>query len=112
MTLNEYQELALRTANPELTDMGKIQNGVMGLCGESGECVDIVKKTLFQGLDLDREGLVDELSDVLWYAAQLASGLGVGLDEVAQHNVDKLRKRYPDGFSAEKSIHREEYANA
>lgn len=112
MTLNEYQILAHRTTNHELTNQGLIENGVMGLCGESGECIDIVKKSLFQGHTLDREKLIDELSDVLWYAAELATGLEVALNDVAQHNIDKLTARYPDGFSSEKSIHRKEYENA
>lgn len=55
MTLNEYQVLAYRTTNHELTNQGLIENGVMGLCGESGECIDLVKKSLFQGHALDRE---------------------------------------------------------
>lgn len=109
MTLNEYQKLASRTSNPELTKQGLVENGVMGLCGEAGECIDIVKKAMFQGHALDCEKLVDELGDTLWYAAQLATGLGVTLEAVAQHNVDKLTKRYPDGFDSERSVHRPEY---
>lgn len=105
-------DLAYRTTNHELTNQGLIENGVMGLCGEAGECIDLVKKSLFQGHDLDREKLIDELGDVLWYAAQLATGLDVGLDVVAQYNVNKLKERYPDGFDSEKSIHRKEYENA
>lgn len=110
MTLNEYQKAASRTSS-QLTAHAHIENGVMGLCGESGECIDIVKKATFQGHPLDHEKLIDELSDVLWYAAELATGLGVALDDVAQHNIDKLTARYPDGFSSEKSIHRKEYEN-
>ena len=109
MTLNEYQKLASRTSNPNLTNQDLIENGVMGLCGEAGECIDIVKKAMFQGHVLDRDKLVDELGDTLWYAAQLATSLGVTLEAVAQHNVDKLMKRYPDGFDSERSVHRPEY---
>ena len=112
MTLNEYQVLAYRTTNHELTNQGLIENGVMGLCGEAGECIDILKKTEFQGHAFDPMKMVDELGDVLWYVAQLATGLGVTLEYVAQHNVDKLLVRYPDGFDSEKSIHRKEYENA
>ena len=109
MTLNDYQKLAYRTSNPDLTNRGLIENGVMGLCGEAGECIDIVKKALFQGHNLVREKLIDELGDTLWYAAQLATGLDISLDDVAQHNVDKLMKRYPDDFDSERSVHRPEY---
>ena len=109
MTLNDYQKIAYRTSNPDLTNRGLIENGVMGLCGEAGECIDIVKKAMFQGHKLDREKLIEELGDTLWYAAQLATGLDISLDDVAQHNVDKLMKRYPDGFDSERSVHRPEY---
>ena len=111
MTLDRYQVLAYRTINHNLNNRSLIENGVMGLCGEAGECIDLVKKATFQGHDLDHEKLIDELGDVLWYAAQLATGLDVPLSEVAQHNIDKLKARYPDGFDSEKSIHRKEYEN-
>ena len=106
MTGNEYQCLALRTASSS-QPYDHILNGVMGLNGEAGECIDIVKKHLFQGHELDINKLVDELGDVLWYAAVTAAGIGVTLEDVMQHNIDKLRKRYPEGFDAERSIHRE-----
>ena len=99
MTGTEYQKLAMRTAS-SLSQKDLVLNGVMGLNGEAGECIDIVKKHLFQGHELDSEKLLDELSDVMWYAAITAEGLGTTLD------VDKLRKRYPDGFDAERSVHR------
>lgn len=107
MTGNEYQRLALRTASG-IEQYDLTLNGVMGLNGEAGECIDIVKKHLFQGHPLDTDKLVDELGDVLWYVAITADGIGVPLEDIMQHNIDKLRKRYPDGFDAERSIHRED----
>lgn len=107
LTGPEFQALAMRTASGLDAD-GLILNGVMGLNGEAGECIDVVKKHLFQGHKLDEAKLIDELSDVLWYAAITCEGLGVTLDDVMRHNVEKLQKRYPDGFSAERSIHRED----
>ena len=107
MTINEYQEKALRTAGGYQGD-SLLLNGVMGLCGESGECIDIVKKTMFQGHPLDREHLAEELGDVAWYLAVTAKGLGYDLESIMQRNVDKLMKRYPDGFETERSMHREE----
>lgn len=106
MTLNEYQRLAQRTASTK-TPMDKLDNGIYGLFGEGGECADIVKKHRYQGHGLDRQHLVEECGDCLWYIAELAAGIGITLDEAARANVDKLRRRYPDGFSAEKSVHRE-----
>ena len=107
MTGTEFQKCAMRTAF-YVTWSDLILNGVMGLNGEAGECIDIVKKHLFQGHKLDEAKLIDELSDVLWYAAITCEGLCVSLDDVMKHNVEKLKKRYPDGFSAERSIHRED----
>lgn len=103
--LNVYQRMAARTSNTDGAD--KICNGCLGLAGETGEVVDLYKKHRFQGHELDKEKMVEELGDVLWYVAEIASGLGVELGEVARRNVEKLRKRYPDGFEAEKSVNRE-----
>ena len=108
MTLNDYQKAAERTSG-NLTSWDKIRNGCYGLNGEAGECIDILKKVEFQGHTFDPNKLLDALGDVLWYVAQTATGLGVTLDYVAQHNVDKLMKRYPDGFDSERSVHRPEY---
>ncbi len=107
MTINEYQSLAMRTLNPELSKKDILINGVMGLCGESGEAIDIVKKHLAQGHELDREKLIKELGDVAWYLAETAYALDVPLEEVLQRNIDKLRARYPQGFEASRSIDRE-----
>lgn len=107
MTINEYQHEALRTANG-LDAKDLLTNGVMGLCGESGECVDLMKKHLFQGHELDAEHMAKELGDVAWYLAVSAYALGYDLETVLQMNVDKLRKRYPEGFNAVRSQHREE----
>lgn len=106
MNFNEYQKLAQRTAN-ENHDIEKIMNGCFGLAGESGECCDVLKKYLFQGHKLDEEHLIEELGDVLWYCAELATGLEISLDEVAERNILKLKKRYPNGFEAERSRNRE-----
>ena len=106
MTINEYQTLAMTTLNPELRKKDVLINGVMGLCGESGEAIDIVKKHLAQGHELDREKLIKELGDIAWYLAETAYALDVDLETVLQGNIDKLKARYPQGFDKEKSIHR------
>ncbi|MBQ8621882.1 MAG: nucleoside triphosphate pyrophosphohydrolase family protein [Oscillospiraceae bacterium] len=110
MTINEYQKLAMTTLNPALSQKDVLINGVMGLCGESGEAIDIVKKHLAQGHELDREKLVKELGDIAWYLAETAYALEVPLEEVLQRNINKLKARYPAGFDKEKSIHRTEEA--
>ena len=108
MTINEYQALAMTTLNPELSKKDVLINGVMGLCGESGEAIDIVKKHLHQGHELDKEKLAKELGDIAWYLAETAWALDIPLEEILQGNIDKLKKRFPEGFSTERSIAREE----
>lgn len=107
MTINEYQQLALRTLNPELSEKDVLINGVMGLCGESGEAIDIVKKHLAQGHPLDKEKLAKELGDIAWYLAETAHSIGYPLEDILQMNIDKLKARYPEGFDSERSILRE-----
>lgn len=104
MTLNEYQMLAQRTSNTK--DGDKLLNGVLGLNGEAGEVADIVKKFAYQGHKLDTDHLVEEIGDCLWYIAELATAVGLTLDAVAALNIQKLKKRYPDGFEAERSVNR------
>ncbi len=106
MTVNEYQEKAMVSLNPELSREQVLLNSVMGLCGESGECIDIVKKWQFQGHPLDKEKLAKELGDVAWYLAEAATALEIPLEEIFQGNIDKLKRRYPEGFDSEKSQHR------
>ena len=106
MHANDYQKEALRTLNPALEKRDVLIKGVMGLCGEAGECIDIVKKHLAQGHALDREKLLKELGDVAWYLAETAYALDADLDTVLQGNLDKLRARYPEGFDVQQSVNR------
>ena len=108
MTINEYQQLAMRTLNPALDKKDVLINGVMGLCGESGEAIDLVKKHLAQGHALDREALIKELGDVAWYLAETAYALDVPLEEVLERNIAKLKARYPQGFDTARSENRME----
>lgn len=79
-------------------------NSVMGLCGESGEAIDIVKKWMAQGYELDKEHLAKELGDIAWYLAEAATALEIPLDDIFQANIDKLKKRYPEGFDIQKLL--------
>ena len=103
MQVNEYQDLAMRTLNPELNKRDVLINSVMGLCGESGEAIDIVKKHLFHGHPLDRDALKKELGDIAWYLAEAATTLDMDLEDILKANIEKLKKRYPEGFSCERS---------
>ena len=104
MKINEYQELAMTTLNPELSKRDVLINSVMGLCGESGEAIDIVKKWMAQGHELDKEHLAKELGDVAWYLAEAATALDISLEDIFKANIDKLKMRYPDGFETKKSL--------
>lgn len=96
----------MTTLNPELDKKDVLINGVMGLCGESGEAIDIVKKYLPQGHELDKEHLAKELGDIAWYLAETATAIGFNLEDIFQMNIDKLKKRYPQGFNVDNSINR------
>ena len=99
MTLDEYQQLALRTAwvDGKLPPLWYL---ALGLCGEAGELANLVKKHERHGKPFDPDRVADELGDVLWYLAVAAQAAGISLDELANRNVDKLRARYPEGFFA------------
>lgn len=106
MQANDYQKEAMKLLNPKLDNKDVLINGVMGLCGESGEVIDIVKKWLAQGHQLDKERMKSELGDVAWYLAETATALDVPLEQIFQANLDKLHKRYPQGFNTEDSVNR------
>lgn len=109
MYFNEYQQLAERTARKANdTPEKRFVNFSFGLTGETGEVIDCLKKHLFHGHPLDREKLKIELGDVMWYVATLATTAGLSLEEIAVANIEKLKTRYPEGFSEERSIHRED----
>ena len=103
---NDYQRQAMTFLNPEMNRKDVLINGVMGLCGESGETIDIVKKHLYQGHELNKEKLAQELGDIAWYLAETAYALGLPLETIFRGNLEKLKKRYPEGFSVERSINR------
>jgi NTP pyrophosphatase (non-canonical NTP hydrolase) len=107
MNLDEYQSLAARTLGPRTPEQ-QLANAALGLTGEAGEVAEHVKKHLFHATPLDRDAVVKELGDCLWYVAAMCTALGISMDHVGTANIEKLRRRYPDGFSAERSINRVE----
>ena len=107
-TFNEYQKEAAKTIPADFDSETMIDNAVYGLCGEVGECVDRLKKVKFQSHPNDREHLIYEIGDVLWYLAEMATGAGLTLEEIAEKNIQKLRKRYGDSFNSDKSVNRKD----
>jgi NTP pyrophosphatase (non-canonical NTP hydrolase) len=108
LTLNAYQTLANRSAGAGGDGEKRLIVSALGLAGEAGEFANLVKKMTAHGHPFDPEALMNELGDVLWYLAEAATATGLSLEEIASQNVDKLLKRYPDGFSQEKSRNRQE----
>ena len=91
----------------EGANIERLTTAGVGLAAESGEFLEIVKKMVFQGKpwnDDNREHLIIELGDIMWYVANACIALNVEFDDVVRGNVKKLEKRYPGGsFSIEKS---------
>lgn len=113
MDANEYQLLAGRTLidgpDATYTDLETMLVwNALGLAGEAGEVADTIKKAVFHRHPLDRVELVKELGDVLWYVAALCTKLEIPLENVMILNIQKLRKRYPDGYSSEASLKRDD----
>lgn len=108
ITLLSYQEQARRTLNEDGKDFEQmVSHMLMGIQGETGEVADLFKKYFHQGHDLDTGKVVEELGDVMFYIANLCNVMGVPLQEVCEGNIAKLKKRYPEGFSSERSVNRE-----
>lgn len=112
LAMNDYQRMARRTAGTK-RNYEKRGEALLGLAGEVGEMCDHYKKFKHQGHDLDYDHMADEAGDVLWYLAEIADAFGFTLEDIARRNIDKLLKRYPDGFDPERSRNRdgERYEN-
>ena len=111
MTLDEYQDAARRTLNVDWSLKDQQANAALGLAGEAGEVADLYKKILYHGHQVPALTIVDELGDVLWYLAAVASLEGLSLGDIAAANIAKLRVRYPNGFSQEDSQRRADVAS-
>ena len=107
MTGDEYQKLAMRTCNINDDGVDMLCHGVFGLASEAGEVAGLIQK-IYQGHDFDDEHMKKELGDCMWMIAEICTALDFSLDDVMQTNIEKLKARYPNGFSAEQSLHRKE----
>jgi NTP pyrophosphatase (non-canonical NTP hydrolase) len=107
MTGNEYQKLAERTMNKELSWKEQGKHALHGMVGEIGELHSIYQKK-YQGHQFDEEHAKKELGDLLWFIAEYCTSHGWSLEDVMQMNIDKLKARFPHGFDAEHSLHRKE----
>jgi len=107
MDMRKYQEEARRTSNTKNRE-DKLLNAALGLSGEVGEVVDHIKKWKFQGHELNKKEIIEELGDVLWYIGEMADGINADLGQIAENNIAKLQQRYPTGFDEAKSRNRKQ----
>lgn len=107
MTMTEYQQLAQRTINENLDAQEKMMHALHGMASEVGEIHGNYQKS-YQGHEVDGRELQKELGDLLWFITEFCTAAGWDLGYIAHKNIEKLRKRYPEGFSAERSINRED----
>jgi NTP pyrophosphatase (non-canonical NTP hydrolase) len=109
-TLNEYQQLAIRTVNNDKPKNMRVAEFSVALCEEAGESAGVLKKVIFHDHPYTAEKedkLIEELGDTLWHIAAIANEYGIPLALIAKQNIDKLKRRYPEGFSTERSVNRE-----
>lgn len=109
MNFYDFNKEAMKTLNPDLDWEQRLYNGLLGLSGEVGELSDIVKKWQFQGHDIDLDKVKLELGDTLYYLNLTAENFGFSLEDCAEAVIDKLQKRYPNGFDVERSVNRGDY---
>lgn len=107
MQMNEYQAAAERTINPKLEAVQVAFHALHGMASEVGEIHGMYQKT-YQGHELRSGDMKKEIGDLLWFIAEYCTACGWQLEDVAQMNIDKLKARYPDGFDADRSLHRKE----
>lgn len=120
---SNYQLLAMRTNDHHSTDRldawktamkgstidpGGVMYACLGLSGEVGEVIEIVKKWVFHKKPIDLLHMEKEVGDIMWYIAMICDSMGFDLDRIMAINIEKLKQRYPDGFSTEASNNRRE----
>ncbi|MBO0791703.1 MAG: nucleoside triphosphate pyrophosphohydrolase family protein [Ktedonobacteraceae bacterium] len=106
MNTHDYQQRAARTlATTDPVETMKLT--LIGMQGELGEISEPLKKFLYSGHELDIDHIEQEVGDLLWYLANLCNSLGIEMQHAMQRNMEKLKQRYPEGFSSQKSIHRD-----
>lgn len=108
MTANEYQKLASRTIADGMSIVDKEFHALHGMVGEIGELHSIYQKQYQGHLEDSTEHRKKELGDLLWFIAEYCTACNWTLEEVMELNIDKLKKRYPEGFETERSLHRQE----
>lgn len=102
MNFHEYQVLARRTQNTSITEFQRKMHALHGMSSEVGEIHGIFQK-VYQGHTVDYDELIKEMGDLMWFMCELCDCIGIELEDVCRLNIEKLKKRYPEGFDEEKS---------
>ena len=106
LTIRDYYKAALRTVNPQLTVQEARNHALHGIASECGEIHGLYQK-VYQGHEISKERVMDEMGDLMWFVMELCYAEKIDPEEVLEYNIHKLMTRYPDGFSTERSLHRE-----
>lgn len=115
MQFYEYQKLAERTekARP-VSDISarllsyRLQHAILGLSSEIGELADAVKKYVIYEKEIDSENIIEEVGDILWYLSIVCNTMNFSMEEAAQANIEKLKKRYPDRYTNQDALERKD----
>lgn len=106
MINEEFTEHVARLFVKPQDHIGRTLHAAVGIAGEAGEVLDAVKKTWIYGKELDRENLLEESGDLIFYITALLTENGFTLEEAMQANIAKLAKRYPQGYTDSAAIER------
>ena len=101
---NDYDGMSKRFHNK---DVIRLLHGGMGISTEAGEFLDVLKKHIFYGKEIDYVNLSEELGDALFYIALCMDVLGISFEDVMEKNIEKLKARYPEKFTEDKAINRD-----
>ena len=101
-----YPTIVKFTQNKNISKEDELINYTLGLAGETGEVVDLVKKYMFHGADINPTDIIYELGDALYYLVAICNVLDIDFYDIALNNNAKLMARYPNGFSCDKSNNR------
>jgi NTP pyrophosphatase (non-canonical NTP hydrolase) len=105
----DYMNAVMRTENSEIKQDidSRITHGIMGIASEGGELLDTLKASMFYGKKLDEVNIKEELGDLMWFTAITLKAMGSSFEEIMDININKLKKRYPDGFSEHDALNRD-----
>jgi NTP pyrophosphatase (non-canonical NTP hydrolase) len=106
MNIEQYQKECKRTVPKDFRSR-LLANMTLSLCEEAGEVASPIKKHIFHGHELNKEKIIEEMGDLMFYANNLMTLLDIEMTDVLDYNIKKISERYPNGFNEHDSINRE-----